>query len=448
LIVDLRLTNCRVVTAQGVVRAGVAVQDGKVAAIARDDALPAAHTTIDGAGRHLLPGIVDSHVHFREPGLTDREDILSGSRAAVRGGVTTVLDMPNTQPAVETGALLSEKASLLARRALVDFGLLAVLTDRNVDRIEELAAAGAVAYKIFLGPTTGELPCPDDGAMLEALGRAAIARRPVAVHAENPAIVQAATAQLRAAGRTDSRAHAEARPGVAEAEAIRRMTYLAAVTGAHLHVLHVSSAAGLAAVRAAKADGVDVSAETCPHYLILTADDLAKLGPVAKMNPPLREPADVEALWQGVSDGTIDWIATDHAPHVLADKIQPVIWDNASGASTVQFFAPLMLEQVARGRLSLEAVVRLTAETPARRYSLYPQKGTVAVGSDADLVLVDLDHRARIQASQMENKIQLTPFDGVECRGWPVLTLVGGRVVMRDGIIVGEPGTGRFLRPA
>jgi allantoinase len=445
---DLRIINCHVSTPSGVVRGGIAVQEGRIAAIARDEALPAARVTIDAGGRHLLPGLVDAHVHFREPGLTDREDVLTGSRAAVRGGVTTVLDMPNTHPAVETGALLAEKASLWERRALVDFGLLAVITDRNGDRIEELARAGAAGYKIFLGPTTGDLPCPDDGAMLEALRRAAAIGLPVAVHAENPAIVAAATARLKAAGRTDPRAHAEARPALAEAEAIRRMACFAAATGARLHVLHVSSAAGIAAVRTAKADGAAVRAETCPHYLTLTADDLDALGPAAKMNPPLREPADVEALWAAVRDGTVDWIATDHAPHTLADKTRAAIWDNASGASTVQFLTPVMLEQVARGRLTLAELVRLTAEAPARAYGLFPRKGAVAVGSDADLVLVDLERRDEIRAGDMENRVQLTPFEGVECRGWPVLTLVGGRVVAQDGAVVGEPGTGRFLRPS
>jgi dihydroorotase len=443
---DLRITNAQVCTPQGFVRGGVAVKDGRIAAIAWDDALPPAPTTIDAAGRPLLPGLVDAHVHFREPGLTHKEDFVTASRAAVRGGVTTVLDMPNTVPPVETAVLLADKAEVLARRSLVDFGLIAAITDRNLDRIEELAVAGAVAYKIFLGPTTGNLSCPDDAGLVEALTRAAAVGRPVGVHAENPAIVAAATARLKAQGRVDPGAHADARPVLAEAESILRMICFARVTGARLHVLHVSSAAGLELVRAAKADGLAVTAETCPHYLTLTAADLAALGPVAKMNPPLRGPADVEALWQGVRNGSIDYVATDHAPHAVEEKTRPAIWDNASGVSSVQFFGPIMLEQVARGRLTLADFARVTGEAPARRHGLYPQKGAIAVGSDADLVLVDLERRAPVRAADMENKVKLTPFDGMECRGWPVLTLVRGAVVMREGAVVGTPGAGRCLR--
>jgi dihydroorotase len=173
-----------------------------------------------------------------------------------------------------------------------------------------------------------------------------------------------------------------------------------------------------------------------------------RVGPATKINPPLREPEDVEALWQGLRDGTVDFVATDHAPHTLEEKTRPVIWENASGGSSVQFFLPLMLEHAARGRLTLAEVARWTAEAPARLYRLRPKKGAIAVGADADLVLVDLARTATIRAADMENKARLTPFEGLACRGWPVLTVVRGRVVMRDAKVVGAPGHGRFLRPA
>lgn len=445
---DLRITNCHVLTPHGAVRGGVAVERGKIVAIAADAALPHARETIDGGGRHLLPGLVDAHVHFREPGLTHKEDFVTASRAAVRGGVTTVLEMPNTQPPVETGVLLREKAARLAGRSLVDFGLYGVVTDRNLDRIAELAAAGAIGYKMFLGPTTGDLPCPDDGGIVEALRRVAATGRPVGVHCENPEIVAALTARLRAQGRTDPVAHAEARPALAEAESIQRMILFAEATGARLHVVHMSTKEGVALVRRAKAAGIRVTAETCPQYLTLTAADMARLGAASKINPPLREPADVEALWEGLRDGSVDLVATDHAPHALEEKTRPAIWDNASGASSIQFFAPLLLEQVARGRLGLADLVRVAAEAPARLFGLYPRKGAIAVGSDADLVLVDLERRETIRAADMENKVKLTPFDGLTCRGWSVLTVVGGAVVMRDGKVAAEPGVGRFLPAA
>ena len=445
---ELRITNCQMVVPHGVVRGGVAIAAGRIVAIAAGDGLPPARETLDGRGRHLLPGLVDGHVHFREPGLTQKEDFETGSRAAVRGGVTTVLDMPNTLPPVETAAILSDKAALLARRSLVDYGLIAVITDRNLGRIEELAEAGAIAYKIFMGPTTGDLPSPDDGQIAEALAAIARTGLPIGVHAENPEIVAAATARLKAAGRTDALAHAEARPVLAEAESIQRMIFFARMTGARLHIFHMSCGAGVELIRRAKADGIAVTAETCPHYLTLTSADMERVGPATKINPPLRDPGDVEALWQGLRDGTVDFIATDHAPHTLAEKTRPVIWENASGGSSVQFFLPLMLEHVARGRLSLDDLIRWTADAPARFYRLHPRKGAIVVGGDADLVVVDLERRDTIRAADMENKVKLTPFEGMECRGWPVLTLVRGRAMMRDDKVVGAPGHGRFLRPA
>lgn len=444
---ELRITNAHIVTPHGIVRGGVAVGRGTVVAIAADESLPPARETIDAGGRHLLPGVIDGHVHFRDPGLTHKEDFVTGSRAAARGGVTTVLDMPNTQPPVETGPLLEAKAAHLGSRSLVDYGLICVITDRNLDRIEELAKAGAIAYKIFLGPTTGDLPCPDDGGIVDAMRAIADTGRPLGVHAENPDIVAAATARLKAQGRTDPEAHALARPAIAEAESVQRMIVFARATGARVHIFHMSAKEAVELVRRGKGDGVAVTSETCPHYLTLTAADMRRLGPVSKINPPLRSAADIEALWQGLADGSVDFVVTDHAPHAAEEKTRPVIWENASGAASVQFLLPLMLEQVARGRLTLADLARRLAEAPARMYGLYPQKGAIAVGSDADLTLVDLSRRATIRAAQMESKVKLTPFDGVECRGWPVLTLVRGRVVMRDDTIVAAPGHGRFLRP-
>ncbi|MGH7264928.1 MAG: allantoinase AllB [Candidatus Rokuibacteriota bacterium] len=445
----LRVTNCTVMTPGGAVQGGVAVgDDGRIVAVAAGDALPPARETLDGRGRHLLPGLVDGHVHFRDPGLTHKEDFESGTRAAARGGVTTVIDMPNTIPPVTTAEVLTDKAARLAGRALVDYGLISVITGPNLDEMDALSRAGTVAYKIFLGPTTGDLPSPDDGQIVEALARAARTGLPLGVHAENPGLVAAATARLKAAGRVDPLAHAEARPPLAEAESVQRMICFARATRARLHVFHLTTGVAVDLVRQAKSEGLRVTAETCPHYLTLTAGDMARLGAAAKMNPPLRSPADVEALWAGVRDGTVDVVATDHAPHALEEKTRPVIWDNASGASSVQFLLPLLLEHVARGRLALTDLVRLAAEAPARLYGLFPRKGAIAVGGDADLVLVDLGRTAPIRAADMESKVQLTPFAGIECRGWPVVTLSRGRVVMRDDQVVGRPGHGRFVRPA
>lgn len=445
---DLVIRNCRFPSSHSHAPGGVAIQAGKIVAVASDADLPRGRQEIDGAGKVLLPGILDTHVHLRDPGAIHKEDFATGTRGAAVGGITTLLDMPNTAPPITTAERLREKAEILARRSYVHYGLYAVITARNIEAIPALAREGAVGFKLFMTPPPqGDLPCPDDGAILEAMRRTAETGLPFGAHAENASIVDAATAALKQRGRTDPAAHSEARPSLAEVESIARLIRFARATRCRLHIYHLTTAEGLELVRQAKADGLPVTAETCPHYLLLTQKDLVRLGPVAKCNPPLRTEEDVAALWNGVEDGTIDILASDHAPQGLAGKNHPVIWDNASGICGIQLFLPLMLNQVVSGRLSLERLVRLTAEQPARHYGLYPRKGTILVGADADLTLVDLDRQAEVRGAELESKTKQNPFEAMILRGWPTLTVVSGKVVMRDGQIVSDPPCGSFVRP-
>jgi dihydroorotase len=444
--VDLLVRGGRLVTPQGIVETGLAVADGVIVALGDPAALPPAAEVIDARGRHVLPGVIDSHVHFREPGDAHKEDWDTGTAAAACGGVTTVLEMPNTRPPTATLEALVLKQTLAAAKARVDYGIFGLLAQDNLAELPKLAAGGVVGFKCYMGETVGKIPAPDDGVMLEAFETARDLGLRVAVHAENNGIMQHRITRLRAAGRTDPLAHVESRPDICAIEAVGRALAFAAWTGARLHVCHESCADVLPLIRAAKARGVDVTVETCPHYLLLAAEDMTRLGPVLRMNPPVRAARHQEGLWGGLADGTIDMLATDHSPHTVEEKTRADIWEAISGFPGVETAVPLMLTAVNRGRMTLERYVEWSSAAPARAWGLYPRKGALQVGSDADLVIVDMDRAWTIRAAELHSKSRITPFEGMVTRGRPVATLVRGRVVMREGELVGAPGWGRPVR--
>lgn len=446
--VDLVIRGGRIVSSAGVVAGGLAIRDGIIVAIAADGALPDADDVIDATGCHVLPGIIDPHVHFREPGYEYKEDWDSGTAAAACGGVTTVLEMPNTRPATATVGALQLKQSCAARSARVDYGIFGLLGQDNLAELPQLAEHGVIGFKCYMGETVGQIPAPDDGVMLDAFATIAHLGLRVAVHAENNAIMQRRIEQLKAAGRTDPLAHVESRPEICAIEAVGRAIAFAEWTGVQLHICHESCKDVLPLIRAAKARGVAVTAETCPHYLLLTAEDMHRLGAVLRMNPPVRPAGHSEALWQGLLDGTIDMLATDHSPHTVEEKTRPNIWEVISGFPGVETAVPLMLTEVNRGRMTLEAYVQWSSVNPAKAWGLYPQKGALLVGSDADITIVDMEREAEIRAANLHSKSKITPFEGVRVRGLPVCTIVRGRVVMRDGEVVGPPGWGQQVRPA
>jgi len=445
--VDLVIRNGRIVTPDGVVAASLAIRDGTIAALGADDLMPPAADTLDAAGCHLLPGIIDSHVHFREPGYEYKEDWGTGTAAAAVGGVTTVLEMPNTHPPTADLVALELKQEAARRQAHVDYGIYGLLDEHNLDKLEALAAAGVVGFKCFMGNTFGDLPAPSDGAMLEAFEIIARLGKRIVVHAENPSIMARRQGQLERAGRTDPLAHLAARPAICEIEAVSRAIHFAEWTGARLHIAHKSSKDALDIVRQAKARGVDVTVETCPQYLLLDSRDMARLGNVMRVNPPIREPGHAEPLWQALRDGVVDMLATDHAPHTPAEKTDPNVWQCCCGFPGVETAVPLMLTEVAAGRLELAHYVRLTAMNPAKAWGLFPRKGALQVGSDADIAIVDLAREGRVRAEALHSKSKITPFEGRPIRGLPVATLVRGRLVARDGALVGAPGWGRPVEP-
>lgn len=445
---DLIICNGTVVSSTTSIRADLAVRDGRIVAITEPGTMPEASARLDATGRYLLPGAIDSHVHFRDPGYTDKETWETGSAAAAMGGVTTVLDMPNTDPHTGTVEGLKVKREIASRLSYVDFGLYGLLDESFLDHLEALIAAGVPGFKCFMCDTTGDLPAPSDGAMLE--GFEIIARHGIRciVHAENASIIEHRTRRLRAAGRTDAHAHLDARPAVCAIEAVGRAIAFAEWTGARLHIAHKSSKDALYLIRDAKARGVDVTAETCPHYLLMDSRDVERWGGMVRINPPIREEGHAEALWQAMKEGVIDMIATDHAPHTQAEKTDPNIWNCCRGISGVEVQMPLMLTEVNRSRMTLNDYVRWSAVNPAKAWGLYPRKGVLEVGADADIVVVDMDVKENIDETKLHSKHKFTPWHGRPITGKPIHTLIRGQIVVRDGVLVARPGCGREVQPA
>jgi allantoinase len=442
---DLLIANGTVVTSRTMVAADVAIRGESIAAIGEPGRLRAP-TVLNAEGRYVLPGVIDAHVHFREPGLEYKEDFGTGTRAAVMGGVTTVLDMPNSLPPTSTPARVHHKRALAEARAYCDVGFYGLLAQDNVGELAGMAEAGVVGFKCFLGQSTGNIPAPDDGRLLEALGIVARLDMRCGFHAENDAILQHLVGGLQAEGRTDALAHLESRPEVAEVEAIQRAALFAATTGARIHVFHLSTAGGLAMVEAWRRQGVDITCEVTPHHCFLSADAMRALGSLVRINPPVREAGHAARLLDALAAGSIDCIATDHAPHLASEKLNANIWQAASGFGGVELSLRLFLTLgVNAGRLSLPDLVRATSERPARTWGLAPRKGSLEVGADADVTIVDLDFQDVIEASRLHGKNNLTPFEGLLTRGGAVATIVRGQVVMQAGELVGEP-RGRMVR--
>src|SRR5882724_8082100 len=312
---DLVISGGTVVTSDSAFRASLAIRDGTVAAIGAAEAMPPSRETLDATGLHVLPGAIDVHVHFRDPGYPQKEDFASGTAAAAFGGVTTVFDMPNTLPTVGTPEALADKHRIAGAKAYVDYGLYAVLGEDSIEHVGALIDGGIIGFKLYMGNTFGRIPSPSTGAMLEAFEVVAPTGKRISLHAETNSIMERRETRLRQAGRTDPLAHLDSRPAVVAIEAVSRAAILAEWTGARIHILHISSADELRPLREAKARGVDITGETCPHYLMLSAGDYARFACVIRVNPPVREKRNQEPLWAALADGTVDIIATDHAPH-------------------------------------------------------------------------------------------------------------------------------------
>lgn len=428
---DMILTGGTIVNETARDLADVAITGTRISAIGAPGTLGDAGEVIDVTGLHLIPGAIDMHVHFREPGYTHKEDWETGTRAAAMGGVTTVFEMPNTHPPTRSVKEFRQKQDC-AKKACVDFGIYGLLAEDNIADLPGLIDAGANAFKCFMGNTFGNLPSPSTGAMLEGFEIIAGSGLRISLHAETASIMAWRQAKLEAAGLNAPLHHIAARPEVVAIEAVARAAILAEWTGARVHVLHISSAGELRPLAEAKARGVEITGETCPCYLFLNSGDYARLGSVIRVNPPVREAKDSVALWAALQSGVVDMIATDHAPHTPEEKDNDNIWKADCGFPGVETQMPLMLTEVAAGRMTLEHYVRISSANPARAFGMWPAKGRIAVGALADIAVLDLAREETIRADQLHSRGKVTPFDGRKTVGAPLHTLVRGAFVQRD----------------
>jgi dihydroorotase len=443
---DLVISGGTVVTPESTFRASVAIKNGAVVAVGAADAMPLARETLDATGLHLLPGAIDVHVHLRDPGYPQKEDWASGTAAAAFGGVTTVFDMPNTIPPTGTAEVLAAKHEIAATKAHVDFGLYGLLGEDTIENVPALVAGGVIGFKLYMGNTFGQIPSPSTGAMLEAFEVVAPTGKRISLHAETNSIMERRQTRLLRAGRSEPLAHLVSRPAVVAIEAVSRAAILAEWTGARIHILHISSAEELRPLREAKARGVDISGETCPQYLLLSTDDYARVGGVIRLNPPVRESRNQAPLWAALADGTIDMIATDHAPHAIEEKTHADIWSVDCGFPGVELQMPLMLTEVARGRASISDYVRWSAANPAKIWGLYPKKGTIQTGADADIAIIDLASEWTLDDAKLQSRAKISPWHGRPVKGLPIHTLVRGRLAMKNRRLCAEArGWGRSV---
>lgn len=433
---DLVIRNGCIVSPQGRYYGDIEVVQGKISAIHASGSINPenAKEVIEAQGLFILPGCIDAHVHFRDPGHTYKEDFITGSAAAAAGGVTMVFDMPNNNPRVVGKTEFAQKTQMIAGRSYVDYAFFGTVKEDNLDKLSELVEAGARAFKAMMGVSAMRTPTVKDATLRYALSILKNTGCPIFVHAENTEIVQFEIERLKKEGRTDYRAHMESRPVVAEAEAIQRAITFAEDVGGKLHIAHIAAGVSVEIIRAAKKRGVDVTTETGPHNLILSDKDYEKIGPAMFMNPPVRTLADQEALWEGLRDGTVDMVSTDHSPHSEEEKYRGGgVWESISGCLGVETNVPIMLTQINERKLTLEKYVEVSSVNGAKLFRLYPQKGCIQVGSDADFTIVDMNRKGIIKRKNLKSKTKVTPFDGLAVKGMPVYTVVRGRIVMKNG---------------
>tara|TARA_X000001036_G_scaffold318350_1_gene296761 strand:- start:3668 stop:4984 length:1317 start_codon:yes stop_codon:yes gene_type:complete len=419
---SLLIKNGSLVSSSGIIKSDIFLLDGKIAQIGSSLACKA-DRIIDASGKYVFPGLIDPQVHFRDPGLTHKEDLRTGSMAAAAGGITTFFEMPNTNPSTITLEKLAQKYKIASEKCITNFSFFFGATNDNLEEIQKME--NTCGLKIFMGSSTGDLLVDDDDALDRIFS---CCNKIIAVHAEDEQILQEAEKRVS----KDSFAnHPDARPVEAALKATTKAVNLALKYGKRLHVLHLSTAEEVEFLRKHKSSGL-ITAETTPQHLLMHAPNIYnEIGSFAQMNPPIREKYHQKELWSGLKDGTIDCVATDHAPHTLEEKALPY-GQAPSGMPGVQTSLTLMLNEVANDRINLEDVVKWMAENPAKLYNI-KNKGFIKEGYDADITIVDMDCEKTILNEDMHSKCAWTAFHNTTTKGWPIITIVNGNIVYENG---------------
>lgn len=444
---ELVVRGGAVVIPEGVVNVDIAVDGGMITAIAPE--LPGAATEIDARSLTVLPGVIDIHVHFNEPGRTDWEGAATGSRAFAAGGGTLFFDMPlNSSPCTVSPNDFDAKLAALEQSSITDFAVWGGIVPDNLPHLADLAARGVIGFKAFMADSgLPEFPRCDEPSLFKGMREAARLGLPVAVHAEDNELINAMTAYLVASARTRVKDFLESRPVMAEVKAIQRAALLAEETGAKLHIVHVSSGSGVAAALEARARGVDISIETCPHYLLFTEEDLERIGAAAKCAPPLRNSAEQKSLWEALLRGDINALASDHSPAPPEMKRDDNFFKIWGGVAGVQSTLPALLTTGYHERgLRLTHIANLLAAWPAKRFGLLA-RGAIAVGNHADFTFVDMNRSHSLRQDDLLQRHKMSPYIGKTFQGDVRRTILRGETIFLDGRITAE-GPGKFVRGA
>jgi D-hydantoinase len=456
--VDLVITGGQIVSEHGRLHADVGIEGGLIVSISAPGNLGAATEWIDATDMLVLPGAIDVHFHSRAPAYPERGDFFTETRAAAAGGVTTVLEMPISKPGCATPETFRNRKRLIEDQAVIDVGLYGAPGTLNRDDVFGMVEEGAIAFKIFMHrPVLGRedefigICLTEDDELYQTLALVKETGLRLVAHCESDSMLEAGLARIEAEARTDPQAHMESRPPVVEAVGVARLLTMAEDLTTPVHVAHVSSRHALQVIRRFQRDGVDVSAETCPQYLFFTDEDYLRLGPYAKYNPPIRAAEDQQALWQGLADGSLSVVTSDHGPYLVEEKERhrDRPWLIPSGGPGVQMLLPMMMTAALSGRLSVEQVVRLVCSEPARLFGLSPRKGEIRPGGDADLCIYDPRPQTVMSRDKMLSKSKDVDklYEGMSLQGEVAATVSRGRIVFKQGRIQAERGSGRFIAP-
>jgi len=444
-LLDVVIKNAKIFTPFGIFDGGLGIENGKIVSIAKDSLLPNAEVSIDAKKALAIPGVIDAHVHIHT-GVPNRDTFQTGSKAAIAGGVTFIIDFVSRDDGTLKNAF-EKKKKIGEEYSSIDFSLhVNMYKKEHLDEIEELANCGIASFKHMMANCDGT-PWVPITFMLESFEKVKNVQGICSVHAESEELRNYFMEKLKKEGKNDPLAHANSRPELCELEAIFKAILVAEYVDTRLHIFHLASGKALEFIKARKSNRITV--ETCPHYLMFTKEDLKKHGPYLQVNPSLKSKEDKEALWNGLADGTIDIVTSDHYAPLKHEK--EIGWNNAweveGGVPGVETILMLLLsEGVNKHRISLERLVDALCTKPAKIYGIYPMKGVIRLGSDADIVLIDMKKEFKIKADRLHHKADWTPYEGIKVKGFPILTMVKGEVLMKDGDVWDKPGHGKFIK--
>lgn len=463
MIYDLLIKNGNIVTGKEITKGNLCVLNGKIAAVTMPGIEEEAKEIIDARGKYVYSGFIDTHVHSRDGGQTQKEDFFHSTMSAAFGGITTILEMPNAVPAVVDKGSFERQKKNLESKACVDFGMWGLCVgSENNDKLIELAEQGVVGFKFFWGYSIRKkdyslvyspnsmgddiIPPFGDGEIFEIFKKVKETGKLIAIHAENAGMIKSLTEKVNVQDyKNEYEALLATRPSVTEETTIKTAISFSRATGAHLHILHVSSKEGVELIREAKKKGYPITGETCPHYLTLTNEDFDRVGKMIKGYPPVRYKEDQDAMWAGLKDGTLSFVCSDHAPHRKEDK-KGSIFDIPAGMCAVETMVPLLANEVNKGKITKQELAVLLSENPAKQYGLYPEKGSLEIGTDADITIVDFHKEKTIHADELHSVSKVTAYDGFKVSAMPVCTILRGKVLVRDGMMADDMKIGKFIR--